>query len=271
MELKVPINNETVWVNRNQLSELFDRDVKTIGKHINNVFKEGELNKFSVIANFATTASDGKTYNIEYYNLDVIISIGYRVKSQKGVKFRQWATSVLKQYIQNGYTINTEKITNERFVSLENEVISLKDEMKKVSTHIKNNTLELKQGIFYNGEIFDAYVFISDLIKSTKSSIILIDNYIDESTLTLFSKNQNIAITIYTQNISKQLKLDIEKYNKQYKNLSIKTSKNFHDRFMIIDKEKIYHIGASLKDLGNKTFAFSAINLEVEDVLANLI
>ena len=271
LELKVPINNETVWVNRNQLSELFDRDVKTIGKHINNVFKEGELNKFSVIANFATTASDGKTYNIEYYNLDVIISIGYRVKSQKGVKFRQWATSVLKQYIQNGYTINTEKITNERFVSLENEVISLKDEMKKVSTHIKNNTLELKQGIFYNGEIFDAYVFISDLIKSTKSSIILIDNYIDESTLTLFSKNQNIAITIYTQNISKQLKLDIEKYNKQYKNLSIKTSKNFHDRFMIIDKEKIYHIGASLKDLGNKTFAFSAINLEVEDVLANLI
>ena len=119
LELNVSVENETVWLNRNQISELFGRDVKTIGKHISNVFRDKELNKFSVVANFATTALDGKTYNVEYYNLDVIISVGYRVKSQKGVRFRQWATSVLKSYIQNGYAINSEKITHERFTTLE--------------------------------------------------------------------------------------------------------------------------------------------------------
>ena len=233
-------------------------------------FKEGELDKYSVIANFATTASDGKIYNIEHYNLDVIISVGYRVKSQKGVQFRKWATSILKQYIQNGYSINTQKITNERFVSLENEVTSLQNNMGKINTLIKDNTLELKQGIFYNGQIFDAYIFISDIIKQSKKSIILIDNYIDDTTLTLFSKNQDINISIYTKTISKQLKLDIQKYNKQYKNLSVKITKNFHDRFMIIDNEKVFHIGSSLKDLGNKTFAFTQINLHSSDIIDSL-
>ena len=127
IELKVSIENETVWLNRQQLAKLFDRDIKTIGKHINNVFKDGELDKNSVIAKFATTASDGKVYNIEYYNLDVIISVGYRVKSQRGIRFRQWATKILKQYIINGYAINSEKITVDRFLSLENDVISLKE------------------------------------------------------------------------------------------------------------------------------------------------
>ena len=270
LELKVSVDDETVWLNRIQLSEIFDRDVKTIGKHINNVFKEGELDKYSVIANFATTASDGKIYNIEHYNLDVIISVGYRVKSQKGVQFRKWATSILKQYIQNGYSINTQKITNERFVSLENEVTSLQNNMGKINTLIKDNTLELKQGIFYNGQIFDAYIFISDIIKQSKKSIILIDNYIDDTTLTLFSKNQDINISIYTKTISKQLKLDIQKYNKQYKNLSVKITKNFHDRFIIIDNEKVFHIGSSLKDLGNKTFAFTNINLNSSDIIDSL-
>ena len=131
IELKVSVGDESVWLNRSQLSELFDRDVKTIGKHINNVFKEGELLKNAVVANFATTAKDGKTYSVEHYNLDVIISVGYRVKSQRGVSFRQWATKVLKSYISNGYTINSEKITHQRFKDLENKMVTLKDLGKK--------------------------------------------------------------------------------------------------------------------------------------------
>ena len=214
IELDVSINNETTWLNRNQISQLLDRDVKTIGKHINNVFKEKELEKNSTVANFATVQNEGGrdvTRDVEYYNLDVVISIGYRVKSQRGVKFRQWATSVLKSYITNGYTINSEKITNDRFVSLENKVQLLSSKLNM----LESKDLKPSHGIFYDGEIFDAYTFVSDLIRDAKSSIVLIDNYIDDSVLTLFSKNQDVDTTIYTHTISKQLKLDLEKYNSQ--------------------------------------------------------
>lgn len=262
IELKVSVDEETVWLNRIQISDLFERDVKTIGKHINKVFLDGELEKHSVVANFATTASDGKTYNVDYYNLDVIISVGYRVQSQKGVKFRQWATSVLKSYIQNGYSINTHKITEQRLSTLENDVATIK-------SHIKSNTLDFKQGIFFNGQIFDAYALLSDLINSAKSSIVLIDNYIDSSILTLFSKNPHVTCTLYTSSISKQLELDIQKYNKQYCNLSVKTTKNFHDRFLICD-ETVYHFGASLKDLGHKVFAVNKMHMSANDILQNV-
>ena len=270
LELKVSLENETVWLNRNQIAELFGRDVKTIGKHITNVFNDGELNRIAVVANFATTAIDGKIYNIEYYNLDVIISIGYRVKSQKGVRFRQWATSVLKNYIQNGFIINSDKITNDRFVSLENEVKFLKSKVENISNSLEDKTLKAKQGIFYDGQIFDAYVFVNDLIKTAISEIILIDNYIDETVFTIFSKYPNIRTKIYTQNISKQLKLDFEKYQKQYQNIELKEFKNSHDRFLIIDKKDIYHLGASLKDLGKKWFAFSKFEIENLKILEKL-
>ncbi|MFA7092812.1 MAG: RhuM family protein [Arcobacteraceae bacterium] len=161
LELKVSVENETVWLNRNQISELFGRDVKTIGKHISNVFKDKELNKFSVVANFATTALDGKTYNIEYYNLDVIISVGYRVKSQKGVRFRQWATSLLKRYITNGYMINSDKITNERFVSLENEVSALKSKINYISSSLEKQRPKPTQGIFFIGTLFALVKYIN--------------------------------------------------------------------------------------------------------------
>ncbi|WP_162265177.1 virulence RhuM family protein, partial [Aliarcobacter cryaerophilus] len=156
LELKVSVEKESVWLNRNQLAELFGRDVKTIGKHINNVFNENELTRVSTVANFATVQIEGGreiTRDVEYYNLDVIISIGYRVKSQKGVRFRQWATSVLKNYIQNGYVINGEKITNDRFVSLENDVNILKSQMNKIHSKIKENSLEFNQNIFFDGQI----------------------------------------------------------------------------------------------------------------------
>ena len=166
--------------------------------------------------------------------------------------------------------INGEKITNERFVALENDVNILKSQMNTVQSLIKNNTLETTQGIFYDGQIYDSYSFISDLLRSAKNEIILIDNYIDDIVLTLFSKTPNIKVTIYTNTISKQLKLDFEKYSKQYNNITLKTFKNSHDRFLIIDKKEIYHIGASLKDLGKKWFAFSKMNLEISELLEKL-
>ena len=257
IELKVSIKKESVWLNRHQLAELFDRDIKTIGKHINNVFKEGELEKYSVVANFATTASDGKVYQTEYYNLDVIISVGYRVKSQRGVKFRQWATQILKQYIYNGYAINAQKITVDRFINLENDVKTLQQEIKELKEDKKQ--IQLTQGVFYNGQIWDAYEFINTLLKNAKKEVILIDNYIDDSVLTIFSKYPNLNYTIITKSISKQLKLDIQKYNAQYNNLTIKTSNKYHDRFLLFDNEA-YHLGASLKDLGKKVFGFSKID-----------
>ncbi|KIM03474.1 MAG: DNA-binding protein [Sulfurovum sp. FS06-10] len=270
LELNVSVENETVWLNRNQIAELFGRDVKTIGKHIGNVFDDGELEKFSVVANFATTATDGKTYTVEYYNLDVIISVGYRVKSANGVRFRQWATNVLRNYIQNGYVINSERITHQRFKELENDVSLLKSQVANISKGLENSTIQSKHGIFYDGQIYDAYAFINDLLKSAKSEVVLIDNYIDDTVFTLFSKYPNLKIKIYTQTITKQLRLDYQKYQSQYKNIELKEFKKAHDRFLIVDNTQMYHIGASLKDLGKKWFAFSKFEIEALEILGRI-
>ena len=204
--------------------------------------------------------------NIEHYNLDIILAIGYRVNSVKAIKFRQWATTVLKNYITNGYAINAEKITNERFVSLEKQVHLLSEDVNILKSK------ELKsQGIFFNGEVFDAYTFISNLLRTAKKEIILIDNYVDDTTFTFFSKLPNIKVTIYTQTVSKQLKLDLTKYNKQYNNITLKTFKDSHDRFLIIDDTELYHIGASLKDVGNKWFAFSKMDISLKNILTSKI
>jgi len=263
LELKISVNDETIWLTQKQLMELFGVELNTINYHIKNIFKQKELEQNPTIRKIRIVQKEGNREvkrDIEHYNLDMIISIGYRVNSITATKFRQWATSVLKNYIQNGYAINEHKLSEQRLSLLENDVANIK-------SHIKNDTLDIKQGIFFDGQIFDAYVFVSDLIKSAKKTIILIDNYIDESILTLFSKNQSINITIYTQSISKQLKLDIEKYNKQYNNLQVKITKKYHDRFMIINDKIVYHIGASLKDLGNKTFAFSKIDIDKDKLI----
>ena len=233
---------------RIQLSKLFGRDVKTIGKHINNVFSDEELNRFSVVVNFATTALDGKVYDMEYYNLDVIISVGYRVKSQKGVRFRQWATTVLKSYIQNAYTINADKITHERFKELENDLLLLKSKVKNISNILEDKNFSSKEGIFYDGQIYDAYIFINDLLKTAKEEVVLIDNYIDDTVFTIFSKYPNIKVKIYTQTITKQLKLDFEKFKSQYKNIELTEFKKAHDRFLIIDnKETLCFSKSTLK------------------------
>ncbi len=273
LELKVSIDNDTVWLNRNQIAELFERDVKTIGKHIGNVFRDGEVEKISTVANFATVQKEGGREikrDIEYYNLDVIISVGYRVKSVKGVRFRQWATTVLGKYITNGYAINVDKITNQRFKELENDVTALKIKVKNIESLVQENSVKPSQGIFFDGQVYDAYVFVNDLIKSVKNEIVLIDNYIDESIFTLFSKYPSLKIKIYTNTLSKQLKLDYQKYQLQYKNIELHEFKSSHDRFLIIDNSEIYHIGASLKDLGKKWFAFSKFEMGALEILERL-
>ena len=267
LELKISVTDETIWLTQAQLSDIFEKDQSVISRHINNIFKDNEVYEKSNMQKMHIANSDKP---VSFYSLDIVLAVGYRTNSSKAIKFRQWATSVLKNYIQNGYVINSDKITNDRFVSLENELILLKSKVENISNSLENKTLKPKQGIFYNGQIFDAYVFINDLFKIALDEIILIDNYIDETVFTLFSKYPNIKIKIYTKIISKQLKLDLQKYKTQYQNIELLEFKNSHDRFLILDKKEIYHIGASLKDLGKKWFAFSKFDIENFDILKRL-
>jgi hypothetical protein len=263
VKLEVRLENETVWLSIDEMSQLFGRDISVIGKHIRNIFKEGELVKDSVWAKFAYTASDGKIYQVDYYNLDVIISVGYRVKSQRGTQFRQWANKVLKEYLLRGYSINQrlkdlEEKVDAKLVQHERQLDYLTD---KVDFFVRTS-LPPVEGIFYNGQIFDAYKFAADLIRTAKKSILLIDNYVDESVLLMLSKRDiGVTATICTHTISNQLNLDIQKHNSQYPRIEVKTYKQCHDRFLIIDDTDVYHIGASLKDLGKKMFAFSKLDI----------
>ena len=259
--LKVLVENETVWLTQAQMTKLFDSTKQNISLHINNIFKEGELEKSSVVKYSLTTAKDGKKYNTTFYNLDVIISVGYRVKSKRGTQFRIWANKVLKDYLLKGYAIN------HRLSAIEEK---LYDHDKQIEFLIDRGTLP-EQGVFYDGQIFDAYKFVSDLIKTAEKSIVLIDNYCDDSVLLMLSKRaKNVSAKIYTSKISKQFKLDIEKFHQQYDPIEIHTYRKSHDRFLIIDRKDVYHIGASLKDLGKKWFAFSKINISAEYLLEKL-
>ena len=256
VRLEVRLENETVWLNRQQLAELFSRDIKTIGKHINNALKE-ELANVSVVAKFATTAADGKTYQMEYYNLDMILSVGYRVKSQRGVEFRRWSNKVLKEYLLKGHSVN------QRLTQLEQRVSRTEE---KIDFFVRTS-LPPVEGIFYDGQIFDAYKFATDLIRSAGKSLLLIDNYIDESVLLMLSKRRSgVCATVYTQKITAQLQLDIEKHNRQYPPVEIRIYNKCHDRFLIIDGTEVYHIGASLKDLGKKMFAFSKMDIPADTI-----
>ena len=267
VKLEVRLENETVWLNRGQLAELFARDVKTIGKHVNNALKE-ELAGISVVAKFATTATDGKVYQVEYYNLDMVLSVGYRVKSSRGIEFRRWANKVLKEYLLKGHAINYRlEQMDTRLQKHERQIEYLTD---KVDFFVRTS-LPPVEGIFYDGQLFDAYKFATDLIRSAKVSLLLIDNYVDESVLLMLSKrNAGVKADIYTQTVSHQLQLDIQKHNSQYPPIGIHTYKKCHDRFLIINETEVYHIGASLKDLGKKMFAFSKLEIPATAITALL-
>ena len=267
LELNVSVTQDTLWLTQAQLCDIFEKDQSVISRHINNIFRDNEVDEKSNMQKMHIANSDKP---VSFYSLDIVLAVGYRTNSSKAIKFRQWATSVLKSYITNGYAINSEKITNERFVSLENEVFVLKSQMGEMKALIKDDSIKPSKGIFFDGQTYDAYVFINDLLKSAKSEVLLIDNYIDDTVFTLFSKYPELNIKIYTQTISKQLKLDYQKYQAQYKNVELKEFKNAHDRFMIIDNKEVYHIGASLKDLGKKWFAFSKFEMEALEILERL-
>ena len=272
VRLEVRLENETVWLSIEEMSQLFGRDISVIGKHIRNVFKEGELLKEAVWAKFAYTASDGKTYQVDYYNLDVIISVGYRVKSHRGTQFRQWANKVLKEYLLKGYSVN------QRLSNLEDRVnckfLEHEQHLNRIDSKIDffvRTSLPPVEGVFYDGQIFDAYKFATDLIRSAKKSILLIDNYVNESVLLMLSKrNAGVKADIYTQTVSRQLQLDLQKHSSQYPPISIHVYKKCHDRFLIIDGTDVWHIGASLKDLGKKMFAFSRLDIPATAITALL-
>lgn len=244
----VRLEDETVWLTQAQMAELFAKDKRTISEHIQNIFKEGELVEEVVVRKYRITtqhgAITGKTqqHEVKHYNLDVIISVGYRVKSKQGTQFRIWATSVLKDYLLKGYALN------QRMNRIENTVEDLASKVNQIDFQIKSSSLPT-QGVFFDGQVFDAYELTSKIIRSTKKSIVLIDNYIDESTLThLSKKNKSVKVLLLTKNITKGLNLDIKKVNSQYGKFEVKSFSKSHDRFLIIDDSEVYHLGSSLKD-----------------------
>lgn len=253
IRLEVRVENETVWLTQQQMAELFQTTRNNITLHIGNIFKEGELVDSAVRKESLLTAADGKKYKTKFYNLDVIISVGYRVKSIRGTKFRQWANNVLKQYLLRGYAVNQRIFDIEQKMAEQGlEIANLKD---KIDFFVRSS-LPPVEGIFYDGQIFDAYAHIISLIKQAKHSIVLIDNYIDENTLIMLSKrNASVAATIYTRQLSQQQQLDLQRHNQQYPPVAVNFCQRNHDRFLIID-DAVYIFGASLKDAGKKLFAY---------------
>lgn len=255
IRLEVRMGDDTVWLTQAQMAELFDKDRTVIGRHIRNIYQEEELERNITCAKFAHMGTDGdQVYEYTAYNLDVIISVGYRVKSKRGTKFRQWANKVLKEYLLRGYAMNS------RLLSLERHLAQHDKEMQQIKEKVDffvRTALPPIEGIFYDGQVFDAYRFASDLIRKAKHSIVLIDNYVDDTVLTLLDKRAvNVTATIYTQHISQQFQLDINRHNTQYPAITVEHFNRAHDRFLLIDDE-VYHIGASIKDLGKKWFAFT--------------
>ena len=260
IHLEVRMANESVWLTQSQIALLFGVQRPAITKHLRNIFNSGELDEFSVSSILEHTASDGKTYQTQFYNLDAILSVGYRVNSINATMFRRWASSVLKDYLLKGYSIN------QRFERLEHRMTHAEE---KIDFFVRT-ALPPVEGIFYDGQIFDAYTFVSDLIRSAKRRIVLFDNYVDDTVLTLLDKRADgVDAQIYTRSITQQLALDLQRHNAQYQPVAIDEFQNAHDRFLCID-DTVYHIGASLKDLGKKWFAFSRMQIDADALRARM-
>lgn len=264
VQLEVKIINETVWLTQAQMAQLFGTQRQAITKHLKNIFDCHELDRGSNSSVLELLQKEGRRYvkrNVEIFNLDVIISIGYRVNTKRGIEFRQWANKILKDYLLNGYAIN------KRFERLEQRVSKTEE---KIDFFVKASLPPI-EGIFYDGQIFDAYSFISDLIRMAKKEIILIDNYIDDSVLKILNKRvDNVSAMIYTSHISENLKLDLNKHNSQYQPINIEYFNKSHDRFLIIDDE-VYLIGASIKDLGKKVSTFIKLSIQKEEFLQKIL
>lgn len=261
VRLDVQLAEETVWLTQQQMALLFEKDQSVIARHIANIFREGELDKSNMQILHNTQFKYRPT---AVYNLDMIISVGYRVKSQRGVQFRKWASGILKDYLLRGYAVNPhiryieQRIDNK----LQEHTEQIHELQNKVDFFVRTS-LPPREGIFYAGQIYDAFELVTRLIKSAKKSIALIDNYVDESVLTMISeKESGVQVDIYTKELPKSLILAATKFNEQYGGLTLHLTNSVHDRFLILDDETIYLIGASLKDAGKRLFAFTEINAE---------
>ena len=277
--LEVRVNNDTIWLTQTQIAQLFGVGQPAISKHLKNIFSSGELEITAVHSILEYTAADGKTYKTGFYNLDAILSVGYRVNSRQATRFRQWANTVLKEYLIKGLSFNArllqlsadiDRRLTTHAIKLNEHECQLKEQSKKIEFFIQSS-LPPKQGIFFDGQIYDAYSFVAELARSAKRRIVLIDNYIDDTVLTILSKREvGVEAVIYTGKISKQLQLDIDKHNAQYPPVEVRTFSKAHDRFLIID-EKVYLVGASIKDLGKKWFGFTLMeNTEAEELLGKM-
>ena len=272
VRLEVRLENETVWLTQAQIAQLFGTGRQAITKHLKNIFASQELDEDSVCSILELTAADGKNYKTKVYNLDAILSVGYRVNSKNATLFRRWSNQVLKEYLLRGYSINQR--LNDMEQRMDNKLIQHELRLNRLDEKMDffvRTSLPPVEGVFFEGQIFDAYKLAADLVRSAKESLVLIDNYVDESVLTLFTKRQEgVKALIYTQCITPQFRLDLERHNAQYPPVEVKEIRNVHDRFLILDQTEVYHIGASLKDLGKKLFAFSRLHIPAEDVLRGI-
>lgn len=271
MKLEVRLENETAWLTQQQIADLFGTKRPAITKHLSNIFKSGELEENSVRSILEHTAADGKIYKTQFYNLDAILSVGYRVNSRNATLFRIWVTQVLKDHLLRGYSVNQRLLYMESRIDhrLSEHDSQIKELSGKVDFFLRTS-LPPKEGILFDGQIFDAYVFVCDLVKRANKRIVLIDNYIDETVLTLLDKrSRGVMAIIYTKRIDRQLRLDIERHNDQYAPIDVRQAPRIHDRFIVID-DTLYHIGASIKDLGMKLFAFSKMEASPEMILDSL-
>ena len=270
ISLEVRLDNDTIWLTQSQIAELFGTKRPAITKHINNIYASEELNSESTCSILEHMGNDNmQKYSTKYYNLDVILSVGYRVNSINATRFRQWSNKILKEYLLRGYAVNQriETLENKMDKKLAEQDAKIEHLNKQVDFFVRTS-LPPVEGVFHNGQIFDAYKFATDLIKSAKKSLILIDNYVDESVLLMLSKrNKGVTAKIYTSQITQQLNLDLQRHHNQYPRIQIARHTTSHDRFLIIDDTDVYHIGASLKDLGKKLFAFSKLNIEPSAII----
>jgi len=270
VQLEVRLEEETVWLTQAQMALLFGCSPDNIGLHLKNIYEEKEIDPISTSEKISVVRKEGNRYvsrRVLHYNLDAILSVGYRVSSANATKFRQWANKVLKDYLLKGYAINQRltKIENQ----LENQQALLAEHSEKIDFFVRTS-LPPVEGIFYNGQVFDAHNFVSSLIRNAKTRIVLIDNYVDDTVLKLLDKRSSgIKATIYTKQILPALQNDINLHNAQYEPIDIQIFADSHDRFLMID-ETVYHIGASLKDLGRKWFAFSKMEINSTTLLSKM-
>ena len=269
--LEVRMDNETVWLTQAQMVTLFQSSKANISEHIKSIYNQKELERESTVRFFRTVQKEGArsvSRTLEHYNLDMIISVGYRVNTKRGILFRKWATEVLKSFFLKGYVINEHLFAID--AHLRNHDLQLENLTERVNIAIQNNSLPPVEGIFYDGQIFDAYTFVSDLVRSAKKRIVLFDNYVDDTVLTMLDKRgENVSAIIITKAISSKLELDLAKHNAQYRPIEVMEFDKVHDRFLCIDST-VYHIGASLKDLGKKWFAFSRMEMGAEGLLSSV-